>query len=88
MGALAKPASRGRNAKVMRRAERQLGKRLDAASGAELGEQIDRYRKCLAPIALPLTLLRKHARRLDVDDLNTQVFLDPDSIEWRLRNRS
>jgi uncharacterized protein YbbK (DUF523 family)/uncharacterized protein YbgA (DUF1722 family) len=88
MGALAKPASRGRNAKVMRRAERQLGKRLDAASGAELGEQIDRYRKGLAPIALPLTLLRKHARRLDVDDLNTQVFLDPDPIDWMLRNRS
>ncbi len=88
MGALAKPASRGRNAKVMRRAKHELEKRLDAASRTELGEQIERYRKDLAPIALPLTLLRKHARRLNVDDLNTQVFLDPDPIEWMLRNRS
>jgi uncharacterized protein YbbK (DUF523 family)/uncharacterized protein YbgA (DUF1722 family) len=53
---------------------------------AELAETIERYRLGLVPLVVPLTLLRHHVRRLGVEYLRDQVYLDPHPHELMLLN--
>jgi uncharacterized protein YbgA (DUF1722 family)/uncharacterized protein YbbK (DUF523 family) len=86
MEAFAKLASRGRNANVLQHAAGYLKKRLDPASRAELADLVHDYRRGLVPLVVPITLLRHHARRLEIDYLNGQTYLEPHPKELMLRN--
>lgn len=86
MAALARPATRGRNANVLQHAAGHLKKRIDGPARQELASVIDDYREGLVPIVVPLTLLRHHARVHAVDYLNGQTFLQPHPKELMLRN--
>jgi uncharacterized protein YbgA (DUF1722 family)/uncharacterized protein YbbK (DUF523 family) len=86
MGALAALASRGRNANVLQHAAGHLKKLLDPHSRGELADLIHDYRSGLVPLVVPMTLLRHHARRHEIDYLNGQVYLEPHPKELMLRN--
>jgi uncharacterized protein YbgA (DUF1722 family)/uncharacterized protein YbbK (DUF523 family) len=86
MAALAKPATRGRNANVLHHAAGHLKKRIDAPARQELAQTIEDYRRGLVPLVVPLTLLRHHARAHEVGYLNGQTFLEPHPKELMLRN--
>jgi uncharacterized protein YbbK (DUF523 family)/uncharacterized protein YbgA (DUF1722 family) len=87
MAALARPASRGRNASALQSAARHLQKKLDPASRDELAALIHDYRRGLVPLVVPVTLVAHHVRCCDVDTLRGQVFLEPHPLERMLRNR-
>jgi uncharacterized protein YbgA (DUF1722 family)/uncharacterized protein YbbK (DUF523 family) len=84
--ALAKIASPGRNANVLQHAAGHLKKRLDPASRAELADLIHDYRRRLVPLVVPITLIRHHARRHEIEYLNGQTYLEPHPKELMLRN--
>jgi len=86
MAALSRVASRGRNANVLQHAAGHLRVQLDSPSRIELAELIHDYRRELVPLVVPMTLLRHHARRLEVDYLMGQTFLEPHPKELMLRN--
>jgi uncharacterized protein YbgA (DUF1722 family)/uncharacterized protein YbbK (DUF523 family) len=52
----------------------------------ELLDLIERYRKRLVPLIVPVTLMRHHVRRHGVPYLARQRFLDPHPVELLLRN--
>ena len=87
MEALAKRAAPARNASVLQYMARRLRDGLDPAGRAELAETIDDYRGGLVPLVVPITLLRHHARRLRVEYLLGQAYLEPHPAELMLRNR-
>jgi uncharacterized protein YbgA (DUF1722 family) len=86
MAALARVATRSRNTNVLQHAAGHLKKSLDSASRTELAELIHDYRLGNVPLVVPVTLLRHHARHLDVAYLNGQTFLEPHPKELMLRN--
>jgi uncharacterized protein YbgA (DUF1722 family)/uncharacterized protein YbbK (DUF523 family) len=87
MAALARIATRGRNARVLRHGAGRLKRALSAGSRAELAGSIDDYRRGLVPLAVPITLLRHHARQHGVSYLTGQTYLEPHPKELMLRNR-
>jgi uncharacterized protein YbgA (DUF1722 family)/uncharacterized protein YbbK (DUF523 family) len=86
MAGLARVATRARNTNVLQHAAGHLKKSLDSASRIELAELIHDYRLGNVPLVVPVTLLRHHARHLDVAYLNGQTFLEPHPKELMLRN--
>jgi uncharacterized protein YbgA (DUF1722 family) len=54
---------------------------------AELAEVIDRYRRDRLPLIVPLTLIRHYVRKLNVEFLKDQVYLDPHPDELNLLNQ-
>jgi uncharacterized protein YbbK (DUF523 family)/uncharacterized protein YbgA (DUF1722 family) len=86
MRALARRATRGGHAKVLRHMAGQLRDGLDAADRAELAEAIGEYRRGRVPLVVPITLVRHHARRGGVATLLGQVYLEPHPSELMLRN--
>ena len=86
MGALARIATRGRNANVLQHAAGHLKARLDAAARGELAALIHDYRRGLVPLVVPVTLLHHHARAHAVAYLQGQTFLEPHPRELMLRN--
>ncbi|MCO4774071.1 MAG: DUF1722 domain-containing protein [Deltaproteobacteria bacterium] len=63
-----------------------LKRSIDAGDRAELREVIDRYRRGLLPLVVPLTLLRHHFRRHPRGWVDQQVYLDPHPAELMLHN--
>jgi uncharacterized protein YbgA (DUF1722 family)/uncharacterized protein YbbK (DUF523 family) len=53
---------------------------------AELIETIDAYRGALVPLIVPLTLIKHHVRKYEVEYLARQVYLSPYPTELMLRN--
>jgi uncharacterized protein YbgA (DUF1722 family)/uncharacterized protein YbbK (DUF523 family) len=86
MAALARVATRGRNANVLQHAAGHLKERLDADSRAELSALIHEYRRELVPLVVPITLLAHHARAHAVTYLLGQTYLEPHPRELALRN--
>lgn len=86
MSALEKLATRGRNANVLQHAAGHLKKRIDSASRQELAQLIHDYRKGLVPLVVPITLIAHHVRRLGIEYLSGQWFLEPHPRELMLRN--
>ena len=86
MGALARVATRSRNTNVLQHAAGHLKRGLDSASRTEMADLIHDYRLGSVPLVVPVTLLRHHARHLDVAYLNGQTFLEPHPKELMLRN--
>jgi len=85
MGALARLATRGRNANVLQHAAGHLKRHLDAPARAELAALIHDYRRGLVPLVVPITL-HHHARAHAVAYLQGQTFLEPHPRELMLRN--
>jgi len=86
MEALAELATTRRHTNVLQHMAGYFTDRLDAASKRELAETIDDYRRGLVPLVVPLTLIRHHARTLDVAYLAGQTYLEPHPKELMLRN--
>jgi uncharacterized protein YbgA (DUF1722 family)/uncharacterized protein YbbK (DUF523 family) len=60
--------------------------RLDHIDRAELTDLIDRYRRGLVPLIVPVTLIRHYVRKYDVAYLADQVYLNPHPGELMLLN--
>jgi len=86
MTALGAIATRGRHTNVLRHMAGYFRDRLDADSRTELAEVISRYAAGEVPLVVPLTLMRHHIRRCQVDYLAGQIYLDPHPAELMLRN--
>jgi uncharacterized protein YbbK (DUF523 family)/uncharacterized protein YbgA (DUF1722 family) len=86
MRALSKPATPARHTIVLRHIASCLHDRLDPDARRELIGVIDDYRNGLAPLIVPITLARHHARQLRVEYLDGQVYLEPHPQELMLRN--
>jgi uncharacterized protein YbgA (DUF1722 family)/uncharacterized protein YbbK (DUF523 family) len=85
MDALAVLATRGRHVNVMQHMAGYLDD-LDGPSREELHQTVADYRAGVVPLVVPLTLLRHHVRRLGVQYLAGQVYLEPHPKELMLRN--
>lgn len=77
MRTLRKVATPGRHADVMMHIAGHLKRMLDEGDRRELLEAIDAHRRGEVPFAVPMTLIRHHVRRHDVDYLRDQVYLTP-----------
>jgi uncharacterized protein YbgA (DUF1722 family)/uncharacterized protein YbbK (DUF523 family) len=88
MAALARIATRGRNANVLHHCAGHLKRALSPGSRTELAALIDDYRTGLVPLVVPVTLLRHHVRNHDITYLSGQTFLAPHPKELMLRNHS
>ena len=86
MVALRRIATPKRHANVMQHMAGYFREGLDAASREELLALIEDHRNGLVPLIVPITLIRHHARRLNVEYLLGQVYLQPHPRELALRN--
>jgi uncharacterized protein YbgA (DUF1722 family)/uncharacterized protein YbbK (DUF523 family) len=86
MAALAVKATRGKHANVLHHILGFLKDALAAEDKAELVAVIDRYRRGLVPLVVPITLVNHHLRHHDAPWVKGQVYLDPHPIELMLRN--
>ena len=86
MSALARQSTPGRNVNVLQHMAGYFRKDLPSGQRQELAEHIEDYGKRLVPLVVPLTLVRHHARRLQVDYLQGQTYLEPHPRELMLRN--
>jgi uncharacterized protein YbgA (DUF1722 family) len=90
MDALKVPATRGRHARVLRRAASCFTGVLDGPDRRELARAVEDYGRGRVPLVVPLTLVRHHVRRHAgaprVAWLAGQTYLDPDPAELMLRS--
>jgi len=86
MATLKKPSTPGRHANVLQHMLGHLSDRLDEGDRRELLSVVEDHRRGLVPLIVPVTLLRHHARRLDVASLLGQTYLEPHPKELMLRN--
>jgi uncharacterized protein YbgA (DUF1722 family)/uncharacterized protein YbbK (DUF523 family) len=64
-----------------------VSKQLDPDEREELTEIIERYRRGLQPLIVPVTLIRHYVRKLQLSYLLDQVYLSPHPHELMLLNR-
>jgi uncharacterized protein YbgA (DUF1722 family)/uncharacterized protein YbbK (DUF523 family) len=86
MAALAARATPGRHANVLEHMLGYFSAALRPGERREITDVIADYRRGLVPLVVPLTLIKHHARRLDVAYLAGQVYLEPHPKELMLRN--
>lgn len=86
MGALARPATRGRHANVLQHMAGYLKQLAAPDERRELAETISEYRRGLVPLVVPVTLVRHHVRRHGIAYLAGQRYLEPHPRELMLRN--
>lgn len=84
--AMAKPATRGRHFNVLQHMAGYFKDELDEEARVELHQALSDYRAGLAPLVVPLTLIRHHIRARKVEYLAGQVYLAPHPKELMLRN--
>lgn len=83
---LRRPATRRGHTNVLFHLAGFVTDRIDDGDRRELIESIDRYRAGQLPLIVPVTLIRHHVRRLEVDYLRDQVYLEPHPQELMLLN--
>lgn len=83
---LRRPATRRGHTNVLYHLAGFVTDRIDDGDRRELIESIDRYRTGLLPLIVPVTLIRHHVRRLGVEYLRDQVYLEPHPQELMLLN--
>jgi uncharacterized protein YbgA (DUF1722 family)/uncharacterized protein YbbK (DUF523 family) len=86
LGALARPATVKRHVNVLQHMAGYFKKQLDAAAREELHGLIADFAGGLAPLIVPLTLLRHYSRAHQVEYLVGQFYLEPSPKELLLRN--
>lgn len=86
MTALRARATPARHANVLEHMLGYCSKALDAEERREIVDVIADHRRGLVPLVVPLTLLKHHVRRLGIDYLRGQTYLDPHPKELMLRN--
>jgi uncharacterized protein YbgA (DUF1722 family)/uncharacterized protein YbbK (DUF523 family) len=77
MAALRVHATPARHANVLEHMLGYVSPRLTPPERRELVDLIADHRRRLVPLLVPLTLMKHHVRRLGVDYLQDQVYLDP-----------
>ena len=87
MGALARPATRGRHLNVLQHMAGYF-KTLEPPDRKELEEVVRDFGRGHVPLVVPLTLFRSQVRRHGVTYLAGQTYLDPDPKELLLRNHA
>jgi uncharacterized protein YbgA (DUF1722 family)/uncharacterized protein YbbK (DUF523 family) len=87
MTALSRPATRRLHTNVLQHMAGYFRGLIDTADRHELLAVIEDHRLGLAPLIGPVTLIRHHARRLNVSYLLGQVYLHPHPKELMLLNR-
>jgi uncharacterized protein YbgA (DUF1722 family)/uncharacterized protein YbbK (DUF523 family) len=86
MAALSRVATPTRHANVLQHIVGYFRDELDRDSRAELLSLIEDHRRGLVPLIVPISLVRHHVRRLRIEYLQGQVYLDPHPKELALRN--
>ena len=86
MSAMRIRATRARHTNALMHAVGHFKRRLDAASRDEIQAVLEDYRLGLVPRIVPLTLVRHHARCLEVRYLQDQTYLHPHPKELALLN--
>jgi uncharacterized protein YbgA (DUF1722 family)/uncharacterized protein YbbK (DUF523 family) len=86
MGALSQRATRRRHVNVLQHCIGHFRKRLEAEVRAELAGLIEDYRTELVPLVVPVTMIGHYVRRLRIEYLAGQVYLEPHPKELMLRN--
>ena len=84
--ALSNLPSRGRHANVLQHLAGYVSDEIDAGDRQELAEAIHGYRNGLVPLIVPVVLIRHYVRRLGLDYLSDQVYLEPHPHELMLLN--
>ena len=86
MSAMKTRATTARHTNVLMHALGHFKTRLEKQSRDELLSVIEDYRRRLVPRIVPLTLIRHHARTLDITYLLGQQYLNPHPKELALLN--
>jgi uncharacterized protein YbgA (DUF1722 family)/uncharacterized protein YbbK (DUF523 family) len=86
MQTLCRQATTRRHVNVLQHIAGYFKRDLDSASRRELAELIEDYRQSLVPLIVPVTLIRHFIRRLEIDYLAGQTYLNPHPKELMLRN--
>jgi uncharacterized protein YbgA (DUF1722 family) len=86
MSTMSRIATAPRHTNVLMHMADHLERLVDAGSRRELVDSIDEYRRGLAPLVVPLALIRHHVRVHDVAYLAGQAYLEPHPRELMLRN--
>ena len=86
MRALATVATPKRHANVLHHMLGYFSSDLDADARTELLDLIDEHRQGRVPLIVPITLMRHHVRRRNIEYLLGQTYLDPHPRELSLRN--
>jgi uncharacterized protein YbgA (DUF1722 family)/uncharacterized protein YbbK (DUF523 family) len=86
MQAIAVPPTTRRHTNVLMHMTGHLKKLLEKDARHELLGCIDKYRRGLVPLSVPLSLLRQHVRILNVPYLAAQTYLEPHPDELLRRN--
>jgi uncharacterized protein YbgA (DUF1722 family)/uncharacterized protein YbbK (DUF523 family) len=86
MTALSARATPRKHANVLQHMLGYLRRAIDPGSRAELAGAVSDYQKGVAPLLVPITLIRHHVRRCGVAYLAGQTYLDPHPSELMLRN--
>jgi uncharacterized protein YbgA (DUF1722 family)/uncharacterized protein YbbK (DUF523 family) len=80
-------ATRKRHANVLYHILGYLKRDLDPFEKQEAVALIEDYRNELVPLVVPITLLRHHVAKHDIEYLKGQLYLEPHPRELMLRNR-
>ena len=83
---LRRPATRRGHTNVLFHLAGFVTDRIDDGDRRELIDSIERYRAGQLPLVVPVTLIRHHVRRLEVEYLRDQVYLEPHPQELMLLN--
>jgi uncharacterized protein YbgA (DUF1722 family)/uncharacterized protein YbbK (DUF523 family) len=86
LAALERVATRPKQTSILWHVSGFLGRLLDVADRRELSETVESYRRGMAPLIVPVTLLRHHVRRHGLKYLAEQTYLHPHPHELLLRN--
>jgi len=84
----AKKVSTRRHVNVLQHMLGYFRKTLDEGSRADLAEMIEEFRRGETTLLVPLARIRHTARRLEVEDLEGQTYLSPETAERKLRFRA
>jgi uncharacterized protein YbgA (DUF1722 family) len=79
--------SRRNHTNVLQHLAGYFSEQLAPDDRAELTEVIDRYRRDRLPLIVPVTLIRHYVRKLNVEYLRDQIYLDPHPDELNLLNQ-
>jgi uncharacterized protein YbgA (DUF1722 family) len=86
MEALGIPATVAKHTNVLNHIAGYCRRHLGSPERQELAGVIEDYRRKLVPLIVPITLLRHHVHRNDIEYVKDQWYLSPHPKELMLRN--